>query len=152
MVQRLLAARNERESRIALFSSWAVIFFQFTLFLAIGALLFVHYRDAGLPAPKPPDRLYPDFVWNNLPAGAAGLTIAAILAAGMSNLSAALNALASTTIMDFYKPLMGGRITDERRLMTLARRATVVWGAILFGVALVARNVKSVLEAGLSVA
>ncbi len=45
------------------------------------------------------------FVWNNLPAGAAGLVIAAILAAGMSNLSAALNALASTTVMDFYKPL-----------------------------------------------
>ena len=50
----------------------------------------------------------------------------AILAAGMSNLSAALNALASTTIMDFYKPLAGA--TDEKRLMFLARIATVVNG------------------------
>ena len=46
------------------------------------------------------------FIWNSLPAGVAGLVIAAILAAGMSNLSAALNALASTTVMDFYKPFV----------------------------------------------
>ena len=105
MVQRLLAARSERQSRAALFSSWVVIFFQFALFLLIGVLFFVHYSDAHLPAPKTLDRIYPDFIWNNLPPGIAGLVIAAILAAGMSNLSAALNALASTTIMDFYKPL-----------------------------------------------
>src|SRR5580693_5650742 len=105
LVQRLLSAKNEQQSRAALLSSWLVIFFQFALFLFIGVLLFVHYSDSGLPAPQPPDSIYPRFVWNNLPAGAAGLVIAAILAAGMSNLSAALNALASTTVMDFYKPL-----------------------------------------------
>jgi len=152
MVQRLLAARNESESRLALYSSWIVILFQFTLFLAIGAFLFVWYRDAHLARPNPPDRLYPDFVWNNLPAGVAGLVIAAILAAGMSNLSAALNALASTTIMDFYKPIFASAAISQGRLMLLARRATVLWGAVLFAIALVARNVKSVLEAGLSVA
>lgn len=152
MVQRLLAARNERESRLALFASWVVIFFQFTLFLTIGAFLFVWYRDAHLPNPSPPDRLYPDFVWNNLPAGIAGLVIAAILAAGMSNLSAALNALASTSIIDFYQPLRRSKPASDEMLMALARRATLVWGAVLFGIALLARHVKSVLEAGLSVA
>ncbi|HZU28578.1 MAG TPA: sodium:solute symporter [Bryobacteraceae bacterium] len=152
MVQRLLAARNERESRTALFASWAVILFQFTLFLIIGAFLFVWYGDTHRPAPHPPDRIYPDFVWHFLPAGIAGLVIAAILAAGMSNLSAALNALASTSIMDFYKPLFAPHASDENRLMTLARRATLLWGAVLFAIALIARNVKSVLEAGLSVA
>jgi SSS family solute:Na+ symporter len=152
MVQRLLAARNERESRTALFASWAVILFQFTLFLGIGAFLFVWYGDTGRAAPHPADRIYADFVWNYLPAGVAGLVIAAILAAGMSNLSAALNALASTSIMDFYKPLFAPQSTDEGRLMMLARRATLLWGAVLFVIALIARNVKSVLEAGLSVA
>jgi Na+/proline symporter len=154
MVQRLLAARTERESRVALFSSWVVIFFQFALFLFIGALLFVHYSDAHLPAPKPADRIYPDFVWRNLPAGVAGLVIAAILAAGMSNLSAALNALASTTIMDFYRPLVATRSPQrtEAHFLSLARWATVAWGAILFGIGLVARNWGSVLEAGLTIA
>jgi SSS family solute:Na+ symporter len=158
LVQRLLAAKNEGQSRAALFSSWAVIFFQFTLFLFIGLLLFVHYSDMHLAAPKPAEALYPSFVWNNLPPGVAGLVIAAILAAGMSNLSAALNALASTTVMDFYKPFVSRRVGQGRALPTethylaMARRATVLWAAILFLVGLVARHWGSVLEAGLTIA
>jgi SSS family transporter len=155
MVQRLLAAKTERESRLALFASWFVIFFQFTLFLTIGLILFVYYKDSGLPAPKPSDRIYPDFIWNNLPPGVAGLVIAAILAAAMSNLSAALNALASTTIMDFYKPIMAGRVgkaKSEEYFLRLAKLSTLAWGAVLFGIGLIARSWGSVLEAGLSIA
>ena len=151
MVQRLLAARSEGDSRKALLSSWAVILFQFSLFLLIGVLLFVYYQDARLAPPNPPDRIYPAFVWQHLPVGVAGLIIAAILAAAMSNLSAALNSLASTTIMDFWKPLSRRERTDEEWL-GLARRATVAWGAILFGIALIAQGVQSVLQAGLSIA
>jgi SSS family solute:Na+ symporter len=150
LVQRLLAAKNERESRLALFSSWVVIFFQFALFLTIGVLLYVHYHDTARPAPSVPERSYPEFVWNNLPVGLAGLVIAAILAAAMSNLSAALNALASTSIMDFVKPLRPNY--SEAYYLRLARWATVAWGIILFAVGLVARHWGSVLEAGLSIA
>ena len=50
MVQRLLSARNEPQSRAALLASWLVIFVQFTLFLLIGVLLFVYYGDAHLAA------------------------------------------------------------------------------------------------------
>jgi len=154
LVQRLLAAKNEQQSRAALLSSWLVIFFQFALFLFIGVLLFVHYSDTRSPAPEPPDSIYPRFVWDNLPVGAAGLVTAAILAAGMSNLSAALNALASTTVMDFYKPLTARRnpTTSDAHFLGVARWATVGWGAILFLIGLVARHVGSVLEAGLSIA
>jgi SSS family transporter len=154
LVQRLLAARTEQQSRAALLSSWLVIFFQFALFLFIGVLLFVHYSDAGLPAPQPADSIYPKFVWNNLPVGAAGLVIAAILAAGMSNLSAALNALASTTVMDFYKPVAMRRnpAQSDGHFLGIARWATVLWGVVLFLVGLVARQVGSVLEAGLAIA
>ncbi len=155
MVQRLLSAKTERESRLALFTSWIVILFQFTLFLVIGTILFVYYRETGLPPPKPADRIYPAFIWNNLPPGVAGLVIAAILAAAMSNLSAALNALASTTIMDFYKPLTtrGGQpMHSEGHYLRLAKISTVVWGGVLFLVGLVARSWGSVLEAGLSIA
>ena len=154
MVQRLLAAKTERQSRAALFSSWIVIFFQFTLFLFIGVLLFVHYSDAGLPPPQSTDSIYPLFIWNNLPAGVAGLVIAAILAAAMSNLSAALNALASTTVMDFYKPFVirHDPAKSDAHFLGVARWATVAWGVVLFLVGLVARHVGSVLEAGLSIA
>jgi solute:Na+ symporter, SSS family len=154
LVQRLLAARTEGQSRAALLSSWVVIFFQFGLFLFIGVLLYVYYSDARLPAPQPADSIYPRFVWNNLPPGIAGLVIAAILAAGMSNLSAALNALSSTTVMDFYKPLVAGRnpAASEAHFLGIARRTTVVWAIILFLIGLVARHWGSVLEAGLTIA
>jgi len=158
MVQRLLASKTESQSRAALFASWIVIFFQFALFLFIGVLLFVHYSDAGMPAPQSADSIYPMFIWNSLPPGVAGLVIAAILAAGMSNLSAALNALASTTVMDFYKPFVTRHnprrdpARSDAHFLGVARWATVAWGALLFVVGLVARHVGSVLEAGLTIA
>ena len=151
MVQRLLSAGSEKESRAALFSSWFVILFQFTLFLVIGTCLFVYYGDRHLVPPSPPDRIYPEFIWNHLPFGISGLIIAAILAAAMSNLSAALNSLASTTVMDFYKPLTGGS-KPESYYLKVARHATLLWGAVLFAIALVAQNTESVLQAGLSIA
>jgi SSS family transporter len=151
MVQRLLASKTERESRLALFGSWAVILFQFTLFLIIGVCLFVYYQDRQLKPPSVTDRIYPEFIWNHLPPGVAGLVIAAILAAAMSNLSAALNSLASTTVMDFFKPLTGAR-HDESHYLRLARWVTVLWGGVLFAIALVAQNWGSVLQAGLSIA
>lgn len=155
MVQRLLAARNETASRTALFASWVVVAAQFTLFLIIGVCLFVLYRDHQRAAPAVPDQMYPLFIWTYLPAGAAGLAMAGILAAAMSNLSAALNSLASTTVMDFLRHVRRGEVTegkDESRWLQWARVATVAWGVVLFGVALLARSWGNVLQAGLSIA
>jgi SSS family transporter len=150
LVQRLLSARTERDSRLALLSSWIVILVQFTLFLFIGVVLYVFTKDSRQPASALPERAYPQFIWSHLPVGIAGLVIAAILAAAMSNLSAALNALASTTVMDFLRPLRP--TLSQTRLLQLAKWATVGWGAILFSVGLLARHWGSVLEAGLSIA
>ena len=151
MVQRLLSARNQTESRTALFGSWAVIFFQFSLFLVIGLILYVFYQDTGRPSPAVADRIYPQFIWDYLPAGVAGLVMAAILAAAMSNLSAALNSLASTTVMDFWKPLARKERT-EAEYLTIARWVTIFWGGVLLVIAFLARHVQSVLEYGLGIA
>lgn len=165
MVQRLLAARDQRSSRAALMSSWIVIFIQFTLFLVIGTCLFTLYSDHHWTPPDVPDKLYPLFIWQHLPVGVAGLVIAAILAAAMSNLSAALNSLASTTVMDFWKPLSrrssASRASpsttsqsndDDAQWLRRSRLVTVAWAAVLFGVSMFAREWGSVLEAGLSIA
>jgi SSS family transporter len=153
LVQRLLAAKNEGQSRAALFSSWVVIFVQFTLFLIVGVCLFTLYKDHGWTPPAVTDSIYPRFIWDRLPPGLSGLLIAAILAAAMSNLSAALNSLASTTVMDFLRPLSEAeRGVDESLWLRRARLATVAWGVILAGVALLARNWGGVLQAGLSIA
>jgi len=154
LVQRLLAAKDERQSRAALLSSWVVIFVQFTLFLIVGVCLFTLYKDHGWAPPAVTDSIYPRFIWDRLPPGLSGLLIAAILAAAMSNLSAALNSLASTTVMDFLRPLGDTQDNpqDESMWLKRARLATIAWGVILAGVALLARNWGGVLQAGLSIA
>lgn len=155
LVQRLLAARSRTQSQVALFSSWLVIYCQFSLFLVIGVSLFVLYHDRGLPPPSISDRLYPLFIWQNLPPGIAGLVMAAILAASMSNLSAALNSLASTTVLDIIRPLQmlrSGKESSDASALRLSRVATLFWGVVLAFIALLARHWGSVLQAGLSIA
>jgi solute:Na+ symporter, SSS family len=149
MVQRLLAAKNLRESRVALLASGVVIFFQFALFLFIGAGLWVYSLSHGAPGVSS-DRIFPAFIVNQMPTGIAGLMIAAILAAAMSNLSAALNSLASTSVVDFYLP----RHPDmpEKLRTRLSRLLTVVWAVILFVLAMFSRNGGHVVEIGLSIA
>ena len=151
MVQRLLSARNQRDSRVALLSSGVVILVQFTLFLLVGAGLWYFYR-MDPPATRFPtlDYVFPTFIVDHMPTGMSGLLIAAILAAAMSNLSAALNSLSSTTMVDFYLRLRPE--TPESRRLGLSRTATIVWGIVLFALALAARQSHGVLETGLSLA
>jgi Na+/proline symporter len=149
VVQRLLSAKDESQSRLALFSSWLVILIQFTLFLTIGLLLWVLRNGKAIAGP--PDRLYPSFIWESLPVGVAGLAMAAIIAAAMANLSAALNSLASATVVDFYQPLTNSRYSPAHYLK-MSRLSTVFWGAVLASIALVASQWGSVLESGLSIA
>jgi SSS family solute:Na+ symporter len=151
MVQRLLVAKNLRESRLALLTSGVVIFVQFTLFLFIGAGLFVYYKQAGLtPQVASADRIFPQFIVQQMPVGISGLMIAAILAAAMSNLSAALNSLASTSMVDFY--LLRRPNVSEASKTRLSRLMTLGWAAILLALAIVSRGSGHVLEIGLSIA
>ncbi|HEY7351216.1 MAG TPA: sodium:solute symporter [Terriglobales bacterium] len=150
IVQRLLAARNQRQSVAAILSSGAAILFQFALFLLLGVMLFAYY---GLPSAHfgKADYIYPTFIVNRMPHGISGLLIAAILAAAMSNLSAALNSLSSSTIMDFYLRIR--QHSDEERKMRLSRFSTVFWALVLFILALIClHRVGRVVEVGLQIA
>src|SRR5215472_14669257 len=84
MVQRLLAARNQRDSKTALLTSGIVILGQFTLFLLVGVGLWYYYRLNPPPVRfASADRVFPTFIVDHMPPGVAGLLIAAILAAAM---------------------------------------------------------------------
>lgn len=151
IVQRLLSARNEKQSKMALLSSGAAILFQFALFLLIGTMLFVYYKlFPSASSFTRTDTIFPTFIVSRMPHGVSGLLISAILAAAMSNLSAALNSLSSTTIVDFYAHIVPQ--SSEERRVKLSRMATIGWGILLFGLALLARNGGKVLEMGLSIA
>ena len=151
MVQRLLAAKNLRESRIALLSSGVVILVQFALFLAIGTGLYYFYGHVTKgTAPTNPDRVFPAFIVTEMPHGVAGLMVAAILAAAMSNLSAAVNSLSSSSMVDFYMAWKPG--ADERERARLSRAMTFFWALLLFVLALMSRGGGHVVEVGLSIA
>jgi SSS family transporter len=153
IVQQLLAARSRRQSQGALLASGAVVLLQFTLFLVVGVVLYTFYQHfPPAIAFKRPDQIYPTFVITQLPVGLCGLLTAAILAAGMANLSAALNSLASSSVMDFYKPFARPR-ADDQHYLRVSRLATMVWGAVIITIALAAQNMqRSAMELALTVA
>jgi SSS family transporter len=151
LVQRLLTCRNRRESQLALIVSGFVVLAQFALFLTIGVMLHAYYAVHPLPAIASNDEIFPAFIVRSLPHGIAGLVIAAIFAAAMSNLSGSLNSLASTTVLDFYHPL-ARRPLDDEGLLTISRWLTACWGVILIAIAILARDWGSVFTAGLTIA
>ena len=151
LVQRVLTCRNQRDGQKALIMSGFVVLFQFVLFLTIGLMLFAYYRTHAQPVMTSTDQIFPVFIVNTLPHGISGLVIAAIFAAAMSNLSASLNSLASTTVLDFYAPMSGGNKSDVH-LLKVSRWVTAAWGIVLILVALLARTWGSVFTAGLTIA
>jgi SSS family transporter len=146
LVQRLLSARSAAEASRGLVLSGFIVFAQFILFLLIGVML---YLQTPLPQPLArTDEILPVFVVSALPSGVAGFIVAAIVAAA---LSPSLNAMAATTINDFYVPYVNPAADEDRRLR-VSKQVTVAWGVVQVLVALAAQFMaRSVLDAGLSV-
>ncbi len=86
------------------------------------------------------------FVITFLPAGLIGLLIAVIFSASWSSTSSELNALASTSIVDFYKRHRRKPSTAKHELLA-SKWATVLWGCIAIGVAMFANRMGSLIEA-----
>jgi solute:Na+ symporter, SSS family len=149
IVQRLLAARNEKDSRIALLASGVIVLMQFALFLLVGVLLYVFSRHTPLlAAGQTADRILPVFLVREMPEGLAGLLLASIIAVAMSNASGSLNSLAASSVIDFAR--LRGHDTDPKRFLQLSRWMTLVWGGVLVLFGLIKWG--PLLEAGLTVA
>ena len=148
LVQRLLSARSARAAASGLVTSGLIVLVQFALFLLIGVMLYAYYRHVRLPAGTRPDQVLATFIVGGLPPGVAGFIVAAIVAAA---LSPSLNAMAATSVNDFYLKYVRPD-ADQATLMSLSRRLTVFWGIAQVGVAVAAQWMdRSVLSAGLGV-
>jgi SSS family transporter len=152
IVQRLLAARNQRDSQRALLASGVIVLFQFTVFLLIGVLLFVFAQHTPLlSAGERTDRILPLFLLREMPTGLAGLLLASVIAVAMSNASGSLNSLAASSVLDFSALGLGNRKpANDAGFLRLSRRMTLFWGLVLMGFGLVTWG--PVLEAGLTIA
>jgi Na+/proline symporter len=111
------------------------------LFLVVGLLLWVYYQRPDLSGRATPEYLAGDsaeiflkFILREMPAGAAGLMIAGVLAAGPAGINASLNSMASTFVGDVYRPARPGR--DDGHYVRVGRAAVVAWGVVLGGFAM----------------
>ncbi len=149
LVQRLLSARSAKEASRGLILSGFIVFGQFVLFLLIGVMLFAYYQHVPVPLTlSRADQILPIFVVSELSNGLAGFIVAAIVAAA---LSPSLNAMAATTVSDFYLPYINPG-ADQATQMRVSKQATVGWGIVQLAVAIGAQLMeRSVLDAGLAV-
>jgi SSS family solute:Na+ symporter len=149
MVQRMLTAKNKRQSAVAtILSGVADIPVTFAV-LAIGILLSVYYgsvvNDPNLPqAANGPDssRVFAYFMIDVMPGGLRGLVVAGVLATAMGSLGTALNSLATSYCRDFHFRWFRTP-EDGARRVRIIRLATAGFALALIGVGLATAFVKA---------
>jgi len=136
MVQRLLTTRDGRRGGAALVGSAITNFPLSALFLLLGTGLWAFYQSDLAGSVVEYDisdnkRIFPIFVLHEIPVGLRGLIFAGLFAAAMSSMDSALNALATTWVVNIRRD-----VKDPEDRLRMTRRATVVLGVLLVGAAL----------------
>lgn len=86
---------------------------------------------------KDSDYIFLTFVLNFLPHGLIGLLLAVIFSAAMSSTAGELNALASTTTIDYYKKFWS-KSEDDKKDLRVSKLLTVGWGIMAIVISLTA--------------
>jgi solute:Na+ symporter, SSS family len=92
------------------------------------------------------DYVFISFVLHYLPHGLIGLLVAVIFCAGMSSSASELNALGSTTVVDFYRPLLHPTASEAHQLF-VSKLLTAAWGGVAISFALFANLVENLIQA-----
>ena len=118
IVQRYLAAKNDKDAKKAAYIGVLASVPVWALFMLIGSLLFVFYNSGGavLPEGMTSDQVFTYFIGTELPIGAVGLVLAALIAAAVSSLDSDMNCLAAIGVEDFYQRF-NPNCTDKQRLI-----------------------------------
>ena len=145
IVQRLLAAKDLKDSKKAVIGSGLIIIFQFALFLVLGVMLYAYYGSINMK----PDEIFPNFIIHVLPPGVSGIIIAGLFAAAMSTLAGSMSSLSSSTMMDLLQPVWGSKVDK----LSVSRFITIFWAAVLVLSAVFFMNTSTaVVELALSIA
>jgi solute:Na+ symporter, SSS family len=92
------------------------------------------------------DYVFITFILHQLPHGVIGLLVAAFFAAALSSKAAELNALGSSTTVDFYRQIIKRDATDTH-CVTVSKLFTAFWGLVAIGFALYYRLVENLIQA-----
>lgn len=147
-VQKYCSVPTEREAKRSIWIAMLIYIPLTAVFLYIGTTLFAFYSPGGHELGEGitrGDQVFPYFIATEVPAGLKGLIIAAILAAAMSTVDSALNCSATVLLLDFHKRYFNPNI-EERASVVFLRWATVVWGLLGTGAALLMIRAKSILD------
>ncbi len=147
-VQRYLTARTEEEAKK---STWlgSLLYLPVSLvFFFIGTALFAYYQAQPelIPEGIAPDKVFPYFIVNQLPAGVTGLLIASIFAAGMSTVSTSVNSSATVILSDHFKKYIHPNPSEKLSLRIL-RLSSLGMGLSSILVGLAFNGVTSALDA-----
>jgi len=150
LMQRVFATRNEAHARGSVIFMAALVIPGATTFFMIGSALSLFYRahpERFVPTVAN-DSVFPLFIAWEMPAGLAGLLIAAILAASMSTLSSGISSLSTLVRVDFLDRLdlfagVRHRISNRGLVLTIGAIATA------FGVGVSLLEIGSLLDFGM---
>ena len=92
------------------------------------------------------DYVFITFILHQLPHGIIGLLVAAFFAAALASKAAELNALGSSTTVDFYRPIIKHDATDQHSLVA-TKWFTAFWGLVAIAFALYAHLVENLIQA-----
>jgi SSS family solute:Na+ symporter len=146
-VQRFLSCRDLAGARRAAYTAWAIGTTALFLSLLLGVCLAAWTSLVpGAPPLEEGDRALPAFIGARLPAGVAGLMLAAIFAASMSSLDSAIHSTATAFLVDFVRRF-SKRPPTPRAELFWARAATAGFGILAtLGALLAAGQSKGILE------
>lgn len=135
IVQRYLAAKSDKDAKHAALIGVIMSVCVWTLFMLIGSLLYVYYHNgtATLPEGISADKVFPLFISTQLPVGAVGLVLAALVAAALASLQSDLNCISAIGIADYYRRLKPNS-TDKQQLK-MGRILVMVAGVLMMTVA-----------------
>ncbi|MFB6320097.1 sodium:solute symporter [Saccharicrinis sp. FJH54] len=118
------------------------------LFFFIGTALFAFYKASPglLPEGIQADKVFPNFIVNQLPVGLTGFLIASVFAAGMSTISTSINSSATVILTDFFN-ISEDKSEHNKKSMRVLYLSSLVFSVLGIGVAVAMINVQSALEA-----
>ncbi len=92
------------------------------------------------------DYVFITFILRELPHGAIGLLVAAFFAAALSSKAAELNALGTSTTIDFYR-LLVKRDASDAECLSVTKWFTALWGVVAIAIALFAHLSENLIQA-----
>lgn len=131
VVQRILSSSSYDSAKKAImFKTIGMLPISFAFYFS-GLLLYYFYNKLGTPPPGvEADGIMGWFISTSLPSPIPGLIAAALVAALMSSFDSTLNSISTVFTIDILKK------RDGPELLKLGKRLTLVWGAVMIGLAL----------------